>query len=73
MARCENRSKRPPKKPISAPVSVPTSTPITVSAMPNSTDTRKPYSSRARMSRPRSSVPSQFSADGGAGLGSLAK
>ncbi|MNY40324.1 hypothetical protein D3C86_1750610 [compost metagenome] len=42
IARCENRSKRPPKKPISAPVSVPTSTPMIVSAMPNSTDTRKP-------------------------------
>ena len=47
--------------------------PEAVSASANSTESRKPYSRRANRSRPRSSVPSQLSAEGGAGCGSRAK
>ena len=46
------------------PIAVPTA----VSASANRMLTRNPYSSRATMSCPRLSVPSQFFAPGGAGL-----
>ena len=52
---------------------MPMSVPVTVSAMANQMLTRKPYSSRASMSRPLSSVPSQLIAVGPDGAGSLAK
>ena len=44
----------------------PRRSPVTSSA--NTTETRKPYSSRASRSRPRSSVPSRLSRVGGAGI-----
>lgn len=69
MKRWNARSTLPPKKPWIAPVSTPSSTPVTVSARPNSTLTRKPYSNCASGSRPRSSVPSQLSVVGADGLG----
>src|SRR3954447_4827360 len=49
----------PPRNPAASPSTTPMTTVIAVAAPPTSSDTRAPYAIRTRMSRPRSSVPSQ--------------
>ena len=62
----------PPKYPAAAPSIVPMTSAMAVAPMPTASETRPPYSVRAKISRPASSVPNQCSADGPA-LRSLAE
>ena len=53
------------KKPASRPIVSPTRIEKVATERPTSSETRAPYTSRAKTSRPRLSVPSQFWAEGG--------
>jgi hypothetical protein len=58
-------SDTPPKNPASAPRSTPMTSEMKVAMKPMRSDTRAPYTTRLNTSRPMSSVPNQWSADGG--------
>ncbi len=59
------RSARAPRAPAAPPRSVPAANARAAAANPTGTETRAPWSRRARTSRPRSSVPSRCSPSGG--------
>ena len=58
------RSEKPPKNPGAAPMARASSTETAAAAGASNIDTRVPCNSRAKRSRPRSSVPSQCWLDG---------
>ncbi len=62
----------PPKYPDTRPITVPITIEISVASRPTNSDTRAPQISRVSTERPFSSVPSQYSEDGGPRTGPLA-
>ena len=73
MKRSIAMSVQPAKYPWIAPYRMPITAHTALTRSANTTERRKPYSSRASRSRPRSSLPNTFSPLGFAGLGSEAK
>ena len=59
------RPVRPSTYPATVPTSVPRAIPITTDARPETSEMGAPLTTRAKMSRPRSSVPNQYVAFGG--------
>ena len=63
--RIRRASVRPPKKPDAMPMTAPSRIVMTVASRPMTIETRAPWTVRLRMSRPSSSVPKMWLADGG--------
>ena len=63
-ARMMTLSTIPPKNPATAPRMPPTRSPKATAATPMDREIRLPWTTRARRSRPNSSVPNQCSAEG---------
>ena len=63
--RISSVSRQPPKKPATRPTGMPIAPAITTAPAAVSSEVRAPKMTRARMSRPSSSVPNQCAADGG--------